>query len=92
MRVGVQWLQQVSSALSAMSFFVHVVDLAAKKKSLICVTPALYTRDFIFCLKDFFFIISMLQNVTVSARVALTPDKQKEENWKKEIEKDEINE
>lgn len=85
MRVGVQWLQQVSSALIAMSFFVHIVDSAAKK-SLICVTPALYTRDIIFCLKDFFlkkFFISMPQNVTVSARVALTLDKQKEENWKK---------
>lgn len=33
-------------------------------------------------LKNFF--ISMPQNVTVSARVALTLDKQKEENWKKE--------
>lgn len=31
MRVGVQWLQQVNSALRAMSFILHIVNSAAKK-------------------------------------------------------------
>lgn len=67
------------------------IRLQKKKKSLICVTPALYTRDFFFCLKDFFFLFFFNLNAPKCHRVCksgLDPGqtdrrKLKKEDWKR---------